>query len=74
MYDVNPIGPLMHLKELDRQARQTSRLDWPPARSVLSQCAGRGMLLFLRRISPFWGQSANKVHDPDVQGTVSARS
>jgi hypothetical protein len=25
MYDVNPLGPLMHLKELERQAAAASR-------------------------------------------------
>ncbi|QIG49289.1 hypothetical protein G5V57_17120 [Nordella sp. HKS 07] len=25
MYDVNPLGPLMHLKELERQAGRISR-------------------------------------------------
>jgi hypothetical protein len=26
MYDVNPLGPLMHLKELERQAASTLRV------------------------------------------------
>lgn len=29
MYDVNPLGPLMHLKELERQAGRVSR-QWAP--------------------------------------------
>jgi hypothetical protein len=58
MYDVNPVGPLMHLKELERQATQTFHLDREvETETAYDACAA--MLLFLRKIFHFQGQPAN---------------
>ncbi len=49
MYDVNPLGPMMHLKELDRQAVPTLR-QVRSARQDASSVAALGftILSFLR--------------------------
>ena len=45
MYDVNPLGPLMHLKELERQAKSAARSDTNKIRML-----GEELMARLRRI------------------------
>ena len=39
MYDVNPLGPMMHLKELERQAVSVHRPNSPGQGSVFPRLA-----------------------------------
>lgn len=51
MYDVNPLGPLMHLKELDRQAVPTLRPVRFRRQGDFRVAAFRAsMIFFLRRL------------------------
>jgi hypothetical protein len=49
MYDVNPLGPLMHLKELERQAISASHRDRDGSRSNISALR-EGLAILLRRL------------------------
>lgn len=73
MYDVNPVGPLMHLKELERQATQTFHLDRKvETETAYDACVA--MLLFLRRIFHFRGQQAQGSKASHAENTATARS
>lgn len=45
MYDVNPLGPMMHLKELERQAILAGRKGSPGARTAF-----RRLTVLLQRV------------------------
>jgi hypothetical protein len=66
MYDVNPLGPLMHLKELERQALASHRVPRKVRGSILALLPIRLAALFKRiHSSPdaaARGIPANKVH------------
>jgi|GEM_PF-6900622 len=51
MYDVNPLGPLMHLRELERQAISTAYRDPGESRSNLRPGFGERLAHLLRRIN-----------------------
>ena len=51
MYDVNPLGPMMHLKELDRQAAPKLRPVRSTRQTVFSVAVlGAAMIALLRRL------------------------
>jgi hypothetical protein len=53
MHDVNPLGPMMHLRELDRQAAPRLR-SLRPGRQGATRLAALGamMITLLRRLDP----------------------
>jgi hypothetical protein len=51
MYDVNPLGPLMHLRELERQANSTACRAPGESRSNLRPAFGERLADLLRLIN-----------------------
>src|SRR5262245_21786930 len=45
MYDVNPLGPMMHLKELDRQAAPQLRPLRPRKQNGFSLTTGKSLMI-----------------------------
>jgi hypothetical protein len=60
MYDVNPLGPLMHLKELERQALASHRVPRKVRGSILTPLRVRLASLF-RRIHASPGEAASGI-------------
>jgi hypothetical protein len=61
MYDVNPLGPMMHLKELDQQAVPKCR-PLPPRRQDIPSLTAltAAMISLLRRVHTVGGRQVGK--------------
>jgi hypothetical protein len=68
MYDVNPLGPLMHLKELDRQAAaklrplRSSRNNW-----ISFTAVSTSLIAGLKRLHAFRLLGAGRETTPSSQ-------
>jgi hypothetical protein len=51
MYDVNPLGPLMHLKELERQAISAAQRVPAESRSNITARVWEKLAIVLQRMS-----------------------
>jgi hypothetical protein len=55
MHDVNPLGPMMHLKELERRAAPRLHPLLPSRQDVSSlTTAGSSMIAFLLQLHTVW--------------------
>ena len=51
MYDVNPLGPLMHLKEIERRAALARQAAAGKDRPKIYNSTGKWVIALLKRIS-----------------------
>jgi hypothetical protein len=51
MYDINPLGPMLHLRQLEQQVRPNLREERPNRQTFSIVCLGLAVAVYLHRLA-----------------------